>query len=169
MAAPAAAKKAPSSWTLRFQQHADLTNLARFTDPVALSDLQAAGTEMGFQEEDLRDEEDDPLQVKDADYYAKRRRKQRRFYRRKQTIVLEHGHRPEDGTSGSSALQAGNGDDKVRYEGKISNIEMCQAQQDASFRYVLLQFVRHEDGQAEIQVPTPSLTPFYRPIVTADR
>lgn len=102
--------------------------------------------------------------MSDADYYARRRRKQRRFYRRKQTIVLEHRH-----NTVPMALHAASGEEKVRYEGKISNIEMCQAQQDASFRYVLLQFVRREDGQqAEIQVP-PLLAQSEQLALTASR
>jgi hypothetical protein len=99
--------KKSSSWVLRYQARPDYASLAQFADKLEVSEL-SQGAEMFFHEEVLRDDEEEP--IKDAEYYAKRQRKTRRFYRRKQTIVLEH-----------DSKLAG---ERLHYEGKLLSQEL---------------------------------------------
>ncbi|RYG69696.1 hypothetical protein EON64_02105 [archaeon] len=132
------AKKPPSSWTLRYQARPDFVNLGRFSDPIDPASLEKAS--MYFQTEELRPDEDLGA---DADEYAsRRRRRQRSFYRRKQTIQL------------NCEKEGGN----VHFEGKHITVDLNNEENETNksstdFQYVLLQFVKVEGSNApEIHV-----------------
>lgn len=132
------AKKPPSSWTLRYQARPDFVNLARFSDSIDPTSLSNA--HMYFQTEELRPDED--TGADSGDLAWKRRRRQRSFYRRKQTIQLNC-----EKTDGS-----------LHYEGKHITVDLSNEEKEADktstdFKYVLLQFVKIEGSSApEIHV-----------------
>lgn len=166
MSKPQAAKKPSSAWTLRFQARADCPNIARFSDKVEVSELQRRAL-MYTKDEELREEEEEEEgegATNDPEFFAKRRRRQRRYYRRKQTMALEFE------SSASSQTPS-----TVHYEGKMVNLEInpeaeLQKQKNAEvsgkdlFKYVLLQFVKHEGSdQAEIHVvPVGDMYAFHK-------
>ena len=124
-------KKAPPSWTLRYQVRPDFLNLATFSDPVDAAALSTAN--MYFQTEELRADEENEDETSE-DFLARKRRRQRSFYRRKQTVQLDFEKEGE----------------KVYFEGKGVNLELnnediaSHAKPSSEFKYVMLQFVKVE-------------------------
>ena len=57
---------------LRYQARPDYELLAQFSDKLDASELHESS--MYFQEEDLREDEEGPDLIKDAEYFAKKRR-----------------------------------------------------------------------------------------------
>eukprot|EP00981_Chlorochromonas_danica_P008265 scaffold2079_cov173-Ochromonas_danica.AAC.8 len=168
-----AQRKPSSSWTLRFQCRPEYSCLARFTDALDASQLAAGGgsgrSRMYFQEEELREDPEDDV-AKDGEFPTRRMRQRRKFYRRKQTVVLEHplaaaplslrGEQPvqhyegkpvsvdfnPEGDSNQPRSSSSSSSSTTTTAAAAAGGEEHEQDKEQPFKYVLLQFVKTEEG-----------------------
>lgn len=123
----------------------DFPNIGKFSDTIEWNQLGAP--KMYFKEEELKEEEVGEV-VKDAEYY-KKRRNQRRSYRKKNLLLFEDETYPLPGG--------------LKYNGQLANTTLAELEatqlnkhsaieDEAPFKYALLQFTKKDHGENEINV-----------------
>ena len=163
-------------WPLRLRKidNDNLPHVAKFSEVV---DWQSAVKPMMLYEaqEELK-EEDSLSVVKDREYF-KRKQKNKRYYRKKNMLILEDSSVVVKGAksnklSSKADLSGGVTSARMRFEGHKVNMELAdneterhgESESSSGSRYVLLQFIKREmpaetDGRAATGINEISVIP----------